>query len=88
MGQDWPAEQPAVVYIDGYGNVMTGLRPRPGAVLSAGEQQFRERRTFADAVRGEAFWYKNALGLAEIAVNQGNAASRLGLGLGDAAAWL
>ena len=88
VGQDWPAERSAVVYIDGYGNVMTGLQPRPGAVLSAGEQQFRERRTFADAARGEAFWYKNALGLAEIAVNQGNAASRLGLGLGDAAAWL
>lgn len=88
VGQDWPAEQAAVIYIDGYGNVMTGLQPRPGAVLTAGEQQFRERRTFADAAPGEAFWYKNALGLAEIAVNQGNATLRLGLGLGDAVAWL
>ncbi len=87
-GADWPAEEAAVVYIDGYGNVMTGLNPQPGAVLTAGRQQFRERRTFADAARGEAFWYKNALGLAEIAINQGNAASRLELTIGDAVSWL
>lgn len=88
VGSGWPAEQAAVIYVDGYGNVMTGLQPRPGAVLAAAGQQFRERRTFADAAIGEAFWYKNALGLAEIAMNQGHAASRLGLGPGDAVSWL
>lgn len=86
-GAGWPAEEAAVVYIDGYGNVMTGLQPRPGAVLVARNRRFDERRTFADAARGEAFWYKNALGLAEIAINQGHAASRLGLALGDAVSW-
>lgn len=88
VGHDWPKEAAAVIYIDGYGNAMTGLRPQPGRVLAVGRQQFRERRTFADAAKGEAFWYKNALDLAEIAVNQGNAASRLGLDPGDAAWWL
>jgi S-adenosylmethionine hydrolase len=87
-GSTWPAEEAAVIYIDGYGNVMTGLRPQSGKVLAAGNQQFRERRTFSDAARGEAFWYKNALGLAEIAINQGNAASRLELAIGDAVSWL
>jgi len=86
-GHDWPREEAAVIYIDGYGNVMTGLQPRPSAMLAAGWQQFRECRTFADAAKGEAFWYKNALDLAEIAVNQGNAASRLGLAIGDGVSW-
>lgn len=87
VGSETPDELAAVVYVDGYGNVMTGLKPRPGAVLAAGRQRFAERRTFAEAAAGEAFWYKNALGLAEIAVNQGHAASRLGLSPGDAVAW-
>lgn len=88
VGADWPAEAATVIYIDAYGNVMTGLKPRACAVLAAGHQQFAERRTFADAATGEAFWYKNALDLAEIAVNQGHAASRLGLALGDAVDWV
>ena len=32
---------------------------------------------------GDAFWYENANGLAEIAVNKGNAASELGLAPGS-----
>ena len=88
VGWNWPAEEAAIVYCDGYGNVMTGLAPRDGGVLKAKSQQFRQCRTFADAAVGQEFWYKNALGLAEIAVNQGHAASRLGLTLGDAVEWV
>jgi S-adenosylmethionine hydrolase len=39
-------------------------------------------RTFAEAAVGEAFWYANANGLVEVAVNQGHAAALLGLALG------
>ena len=41
-------------------------------------------RTFSDMPVGRAFWYENANGLVEIAVNQGSAARDLGLTLGTA----
>ncbi|MDN5869298.1 MAG: SAM-dependent chlorinase/fluorinase, partial [Nitrococcus sp.] len=43
----------------------------------------RAARTFADVTPGTAFWYCNSIGLVEIAVNQGSAARRLGLQVGD-----
>jgi S-adenosylmethionine hydrolase len=39
-------------------------------------------RTFSDRPPGEAFWYENSNGLAEIAVNQGRADRDLGLSIG------
>jgi S-adenosyl-L-methionine hydrolase (adenosine-forming) len=41
-------------------------------------------RTFADRPPGDAFWYENSNGLAEIAVNQGRADRLLGLAIGSA----
>lgn len=39
-------------------------------------------RTFSDVLPGQPFWYENSNGLAEIAVNQGNAAATLSLAVG------
>lgn len=39
-------------------------------------------RTFSDLRPGAAFWYENANGLAEIAINQGRADRELGLSIG------
>ena len=39
-------------------------------------------RTFGDRPPGEAFWYENSNGLAEIAVNHGRADRDLGLSIG------
>lgn len=75
-----------VIYIDGFGNVMTGLRAYGIAIdrkIEAGGQQIGWARTFAEAGEGELFWYENANGLLELAVNRGNAAERLALSLGD-----
>jgi S-adenosylmethionine hydrolase len=44
-------------------------------------------RTYADVAPGAAFWYVNANGLVEIAVNRGSAAAQLGLRVGDAVTW-
>ena len=41
-------------------------------------------RTFAAVPVGRLFWYENANGLVEIAVNQGSAAQVLGAAIGDA----
>jgi len=83
---DWPDDLPAIVYIDHFGNAMTGLRAsalHPEAVLKAGERFFSPARVFSDVAEGEAFWYENANGLAEIAVNRGRA-DLLGLSVGTA----
>ena len=78
----WPDDLAEVIYIDGFGNGMTGLRASAlpdGAVLQAGGRPLRRARTFSDLAPGEAFWYENANGLAEIAVNRGRADRSLGL---------
>ena len=83
---DWPEDLPRIVYIDGYGNLMTGLRASavpPDAWLSVGGWTVHRARPFADVPPGEALWYENANGLAEIAVNQGHAARALSVALGD-----
>lgn len=86
VGADWSAELAAIVYVDHYGNLVTGLRaPRPSIdhVLRVGARQLRWARTFCEVAPGAAFWYENALGLVEIAVNQGRANQVLGLYPGD-----
>jgi S-adenosyl-L-methionine hydrolase (adenosine-forming) len=82
---DWPDDLAEIIYIDHYGNAMTGLREgfvNPSFVLKANHVYLNFARTFADVPPGEAFWYINANGLVEIAVNKGNAADKLGIGLG------
>ena len=74
-----------IIYLDAYGNAMTGLRGdqvERHALMTAGGERLSYRRTFGEAATGEAFWYVNSLGLVEIAVNHGSAAARLGLAIG------
>lgn len=81
-----PDDYPYVIYCDHYGNAMTGMRAiglKDGDVIQCKGQRLQHRRTFSDAARGEAFWYENANGLVELAVNQGSAMTQLGLALGD-----
>ena len=51
--------------------------------LRAGDRVLERARTFSDRPQGEAFWYENSNGLAEIAVNRGRADRDLGLAVGD-----
>jgi len=75
-----------VIYIDQFGNLMTGLRAETlGTSLSisfAGEQLPRAD-TFSDVDVGEAFFYRNSQGLIEIAVNSGNAQEKFSAKIGD-----
>ncbi len=84
---EWPDDLPRIIYADHFGNAMTGLRAAvlPGkARLQAGGRIVNPARTFSDVPQGEAFWYENANGLAEIAVNRGRADQTLGLTVGAA----
>lgn len=84
---DWPDDLAEIVYIDTFGNAMTGIRAATlgdAARLRAGGGEVGHARTFSEVGEGEAFWYENANGLAEIAVNRGRADRHLGLRIGDA----
>lgn len=86
QGAPWPDDLPQVVYIDHYGNAMTGLRAcavPAHAVLEAAGRRLPQARVFADVADGEAFWYVNSIGLVELAVNRGSAAELLGLRVGS-----
>lgn len=75
-----------IVYVDGYGNAMTGLSANSFGhepALIVGGTTLPRHRTFHDAAPGQAFWYENSLGLAEIAVREGSAAARFALAPGS-----
>ncbi|RUM95882.1 hypothetical protein EET67_20925 [Pseudaminobacter arsenicus] len=83
---DWPDDLLEIVYIDHFGNAMTGLRAAllpPRARLAAGGRVLGSAMTFSDRPPGAAFWYENSNGLVEIAVNQGRADRELGLAIGS-----
>lgn len=83
----WPNDLDEVVYLDHYGNAMTGLRASAvpaRAVLTVAGRDLQRARTFGAVGSHEAFWYVNSNGLAEISVNGGSAAEILGLSVGTA----
>jgi len=91
VGTDWPDQLAEVIHIDPFGNAMTGLVagniPAHAQVSIAG-RKLEKAKTFSSISPGNAFWYENANGLLEIAVNQGRAADLLGLAVGDPIAFL
>jgi len=77
----WPEDLAQVVYVDRFGNLLTGIRastvPATARVAIAGSELVHAR-TYADAAAGQGFWYENANGLVEIAVNRERADRRFG----------
>lgn len=82
----WKPDLNKLIYFDHYGNAITGFRYRDsmqGKRLQVGNFILENARTFCEAQIYKPFWYKNSMGLVEIAVNQGNAQSQLRLELGQ-----
>ncbi|MDH5408660.1 MAG: SAM-dependent chlorinase/fluorinase [Gammaproteobacteria bacterium] len=83
---DWDNDLAKIIYIDHYGNCMTGIRAETVSVdshIMINGQSLSRSRTFSDVEQGEAFWYENSLGLIEVAVNQGSASDALKIKLGE-----
>lgn len=83
---DWPDDLAETVYVDHFGNAMTGLRAAAlatGTELEVAGRRLARARTFGDVPPGEPLWYANANGLAEIGVNGGHAAAYFGLAPGS-----
>jgi len=84
-GADWPDDLPEIVYIDRFGNLMTGLRTSAlasDAVLTCGGHEIRSASVFGEASAGTAFWYGNSNGLIEVAVPNASATALLGAAVG------
>lgn len=82
---DWPDELWRVVYVDHYGNVVSGVRAAAvddSTVFKLNGHAVRRARTFAEVPEGAAFWYENSSGLLEFAVNLGRADEVLGMMVG------
>lgn len=85
-GMGWPDDLGEVIYLDHYGNAMTGIRAHTlpdDAILRVGEARIRRAHGFADVGAGEAIWYENSCGLVEVAMNRGDAAAVMGLRVGS-----
>lgn len=82
----WSEDLAEIIYIDHFGNAMTGMRAArvtDGSSLQLHNVDIVYARTFSAVPAGQVFWYENANGLVEIAVNQGSAERTLGLTIGD-----
>lgn len=78
-----------VIYVDHYGNAMTGLRAgraARGTCVRVGRRLLRYASTFGDVPSRTPFWYVNSLGLVELAANRANAARLLRLRVGSCVA--
>jgi S-adenosylmethionine hydrolase len=89
--EEGPVRTGCVVYVDGFGNLVTNLRlaasePATGSVELAG-QVVPVVRTYSDVSTGDLLAYRGSTGLLEVACNEGSAAERLGGGAGLVVTW-
>ena len=80
------ADLAEIVYVDHYGNAMTGLRTGSiarDARLRIGGRAIAHAPVFSAVPAGELFWYPNSIGLVEIAANSASAARALGISVGQ-----
>lgn len=86
LADDWPDDLGKVIYIDHFGNAITGIRAsslgEKDRLVASGHALMRAR-TFSEVPENEGLWYENANGLAEIAVNCGRADHEFDLVVGS-----
>lgn len=76
-----------VVYVDGFGNLITNIPAMRGGSIHLGCHLVPVRHTYADAEPGDLLALTSSEGELEIAVRDGSAAERLGAALGEQAIW-
>lgn len=87
---DWPDELAQIIYVDHYGNALTGLHAAgtdPARDLIVGGRAVRSARHYAEVPKGTVFWYENSIGLVEVAVSGGRADMFLAIGVGGEVTW-
>ncbi|MGK0298416.1 MAG: S-adenosylmethionine hydrolase [Gammaproteobacteria bacterium] len=75
-----------IIYIDDFGNAMTGIRAsqiNSESCLMVSGHAFKNAYTFSDVKPGSGFWFENSYGLVEVAINRGSANKEMGLDIGN-----
>ncbi|MCW8841073.1 MAG: SAM-dependent chlorinase/fluorinase [Gammaproteobacteria bacterium] len=83
--ETWPGELFEIIYVDHFGNLITGVRAASldsRVSLRIGDGEVPRARTFSDVAPGAPLCYENANGLLEIALNQGRACDYFSAGVG------
>ena len=81
----WMPDFAEVIYVDGYGNLITGIQAAnidQATVFAIGGQSIRHGNTFSAVAEGALLWYRNSMDLVEVAENCGSAAHRLDASIG------
>ncbi len=85
IGIGWPVSVARIIYIDTYGNAVSGMAGdtvSKGQALRVNGVDIVYAATFSRVQPGCYFWYVNSNNLVEISVNSGSAADLLELGIG------
>lgn len=83
---DWEDDLAEVIYVDHYGNCVTGMRASlldEESEIEVGQYVVARAKTFSDVPKGRAFWFENSNGMVEIAINMANASKTMGIQPGD-----
>jgi len=75
-----------IIYIDRFGNLMTGIRFSGFDQLMSvwfNDVNIKQANVFSDVAKGDAFYYNNSQGLLEIAINSGSANKYFDATIGD-----
>ena len=83
--RDWPLELQEIVYIDSFGNCMTGVSGSSiqlSNTVTIRNTDFNYADKFSDVAIGQGFWYINSIGLVEIAANQASIADMCKIAIG------
>ena len=86
IGRSWQSELTEVIYIDHYGNAITGISASSvtqNSLISVKDTNLRYTRTFGEEKEGICFWYKNSVGLIELSMSRASIAAELELGIGE-----
>ena len=75
--------KPQIIYFDGFGNAITSINATISkeTKLTVGNTIISNASVFSDVPVGNCFWYKNSMGLVEIACNKTSAKQMLNLSL-------
>ena len=85
FSKQWPDDLNEIIYIDSFGNGMSGISAGSlcrESVLRVNGVEYKQAEKFCDVAPGDRFWYENSIGLVEFALNQDSAASKFGLRIG------
>ncbi|TVO78313.1 SAM hydrolase/SAM-dependent halogenase family protein [Sedimenticola selenatireducens] len=86
VGADWPNDLFQIIYIDHYGNAVSGVAGDTlmfSQRIKVNDIEIPHAKTFSAVEPGSCFWYVNANNLVEVAVNCGMASKQLKLAIGS-----